>query len=45
MIRPEVSTKNKIVVPAKQQSNIRRILATILAFISVFIFFLKILFL
>lgn len=44
MTRPEASTKNPIIDPEKQQKNIPELLAIVLAFVSVFVFFFKILF-
>ncbi len=44
MIRPVQTNKKQPVNPEVKQKNIQELLATILAFISVFVFFVKILF-
>jgi len=45
MIWPESSNKKQLKDPEEQQKNIPELLATILAFVGVFIFLVKILFL
>ena len=44
MIRPIQNNKKQPVNPEAKQKSIQELLATILAFISVFVFFVKILF-
>lgn len=44
MTRPELSTQNQTTVQGKPKKNIPELLAIILAFVSVFVFFFKILF-
>lgn len=44
MILPVQANKKQAVKPEVKQKNIQELLATILAFIGVFIFFVKILF-
>ena len=44
MIRPKSLNKKQVPDPGKKQKKILELVATLLAFMSVFVFFLKILF-